>query len=190
MKDNVIKVISDIDFNLEKKELNNPRVRYASRGIIFNDLNEVAVINKKIKNEYKLPGGGIQELSKEDAFKREVLEETGCIIDITNYLGIIIEEKGQTNFKQISYVFVGKVIEDTKKLSLTEKEQDEQTIVLWKSLQDAYNLIKNSEKNLKGSKYDTKYQSLFMVRRDRYILEYYLKKILETQEIKPYNKKR
>lgn len=119
-KDNIIGIVKDSNFNMEVKPLKNPEIRYASRGIVFNDKGEIAVFNKKNKNEYKLPGGGIEEKEdKIEAFKREVLEETGCFVEITNYLGIIIEEKSLTNFKQISYVYTAKVIKNLNKLNLT-----------------------------------------------------------------------
>ena len=55
-----IKVITDRDFNEEPIVLNNPRFRLAARGIIFNDENKVAILNKQNKNEYKLIGGGLE----------------------------------------------------------------------------------------------------------------------------------
>ena len=59
----------------------------------------------------------------EDAFYREVAEETGCKVEIIKYLGVTEEYKYKNNFKQISYIFVSKVIEDTQKLNLTQKEK-------------------------------------------------------------------
>ena len=40
-----------------------------------------------------------------------MLEETGCVVEILEELGITEEYKFQNNFKQISYIYVGKVIE-------------------------------------------------------------------------------
>ena len=107
-----IKTITDEDFDLKIKNFNNPRTRLGARGIVFNDKNEIAILNKANKNEYKLVGGGIKE--NEDptvAFKREVLEESGCKIDIDDFLGIIKEEKSQDNFIQTSYIYVAHVLE-------------------------------------------------------------------------------
>ena len=171
---NIISYISDKDFNMSVKELVNPIIRYGARGILLDDNNQVAIINKKVKNEYKLPGGGIEDgETKEEAFLREIYEETGCLAEIIDFLGITIEEKNKNNFKQVSYVFVAKVLKNTSKLHLTEKEKNEKTEVLWTNLNDGLNLIKNSEKELMGSIYDDLYKSLFMVRRDTQILEYY-----------------
>ena len=74
----LIGIISDKDVGLEDVELNNPKVRYASRGIIRNS-GKIAIFYKENKNEYKLPGGGMDEgETPEECFIREVKEETGC----------------------------------------------------------------------------------------------------------------
>lgn len=167
--DNVIDIIKD-----GEERLINPIERQASRGIIIkNDM--VAIINKVNKNEYKLPGGGIEDdETPKEAFYREILEETGCEVKIIDYLGIIIEEKKETNFKQISYVFVAEVVNDTNKLNFTKKETDEGAKMIWVPIKEALALIKESIKSIKGSNYDSTYSSLFMVKRDARIVEHYL----------------
>lgn len=176
MEDNIIAVIKDSNFNLKDKELHNPEIRYSSRGLVFNDQNEIAVFHKQKKNEYKLPGGGLEKNEDPvDAFYREVFEETGCEVSIIDCLGTIIEEKSSTNFKQVSYVYVAKVINNSHQLNLTEKEKDEGAILLWKNIDEALNLITNCQKDLVGSLYDDLYRSLFMVERDKEILKYYIK---------------
>lgn len=171
----VIGTITDKDFGILSKDLENPTIRYGARGIIFNSHREIAIFNKKNKNEFKIPGGGVEEdESFEVAFKREVLEETGCEVEITDFLGTFIEEKGLTNFKQISYIFVAEVTKDLNSLHLTKKEQEEGATLLWCSLSQASDLIENCIQDLKGSKYDDLYKSLFMVKRDSQILKYYI----------------
>lgn len=180
---NCIKILTDLDFNLEVKEFNNPRIRYGARGIVFNNKNEIAILNKVNKNEYKLVGGGIEE--NEDptiAFKREVLEESGCKVEIDDCLGIIKEEKSQNNFMQISYVYIAHVIENTNQLDLTQKEIDEGSQLLWLDIDDAINKIKNSENNLIASKHEgamSVYHTKFVVRRDYTILKHYKNKYLK-----------
>lgn len=172
--------VDDLLLGLSRKKVNNNcLIRYASRGIIFNNENKIALLNKKNKNEFKLPGGGVEEKeTPSKAFVREVLEETGCLIDIIDYLGIAVEEKGLTNFKQISYLFIGKVKEDTHLLHLTKKEIDEGANVIWCDLENADKLVSNCINDLIGSKYDDLYKSLFMVKRDSLILKYYKEKYI------------
>lgn len=67
------------DEDIEEKSINieNPKLRLAARGIVIGKDGKIAIFNKSNKNEYKLPGGGLEgEEKPEEAFKREVLEET------------------------------------------------------------------------------------------------------------------
>lgn len=74
---NLICKITDKDIGEEYKELENPILRLAARGIVIRNDGKIAIFNKLNKNEYKFPGGGMEkDENPEDAFKREVLEET------------------------------------------------------------------------------------------------------------------
>lgn len=172
---NCIKILIDEDFGLNSIEFNNPRVRLGARGIIIDENGKIALFNKANKNEYKLPGGGIDEgENPEEAFKREALEETGCEIEIIKFLGTIEEHKSLDNFKQTSYIYVAKVIKNKKELNLTQKEKDEGARLLWVEDKEALKLITECYDNLKESKYENLYHSKFIVMRDKYILNYYL----------------
>ncbi len=172
---NVICKITDKDIGCEYHELENPKIRLAARGIVIRNDGKIAVFNKSNKNEYKLPGGGMENNEEpEEAFKREALEETGCIIEIIKKIGITEEYKFQSNFKQISNVFVGKVIEDTKHLNVTKKEKDEGAKLLWETPQKALELITDCYDKLIKSDYESVYSTKFVVLRDRKILEYYI----------------
>ncbi len=173
---NLICKITDKDIGEQYFETENPKLRLSARGIVVRDDKKIAVFNKDNKNEYKLPGGGIEnDENPEEAFKREVLEETGCIVEIVQSLGITEEYKCQSNFKQISNVFVGKVIEDTKHLNVTQKEKDEGARLVWETPQKALELIKDCYGKLIKSNYESVYTTKFIVLRDRKILEYYIK---------------
>lgn len=176
-----IKVITDKDFNLDVVELKNPKIRIGARGLVFNNDNKIAILNKKHKNEYKLVGGGVEEKEEPQiAFEREVLEEAGCKIKIDNFIGTIKEERTHNNFVQTSYVYVAHVIEDTKKLNLTEKEIAEGSQLLWLDIDEAIDTIKNCESKLKASEYEDVYLTKFVVRRDYNILEYYKRNYLKN----------
>ena len=169
-----IKIITDKDFNLDAVELNNPRIRIGARGLVFNNDNKIAILNKKNKNEYKLVGGGVEgNENPQVAFEREVLEEAGCKIKIDDLIGTIREERTHNNFIQTSYIFTAHVIEDTKKLNLTEKEIAEGAQLLWLDIDEAINIIKSCESKLKASEYEDVYLTRFVVRRDYNILDYY-----------------
>jgi len=170
-----IKILVDEDFGLKSVPFDNPRVRYGARGIIINNEGKIAVFNKVNKNEYKLPGGGIDDgETPEEAFVREALEETGCEIEIIKKIGTIEEHKSLDNFKQISHLFVGKVVKNNEVLNLTQKEKDEGARLLWVNADEALSLITDCFEQLKGSEYEPLYHVKSIVLRDRYILEYYL----------------
>lgn len=176
---NVIKTLTDEDFKITSIKMDNPRHRLGSRGLVFKN-GKVAILNKQSKNEYKLVGGGIEK--DEDpttAFQREVLEETGCQIEIIEFLGITEEYKSQDNFRQTSYVYVANVINDTGNFNFTQKEVDEGSNLLWLDINDALKLIKESENKLVSSKYESVYHTKFIVRRDYEILKYYIDNYLE-----------
>ena len=167
--------VTDEDIGEASVETQNPRTRFGARGIVLREDGKIAVFNKSNKNEYKLPGGGIEENENPElAFKREVLEETGCDVEIIETLGTIEEHKTLDNFKQISYVFIGKVLKDTKELHVTEKEKDEGANLIWETPENALKLITDCFNNLVASKYESVYHTKFIVFRDRKILERYI----------------
>lgn len=171
----LIAKITDKDFGLEFHNMEKTKLRKGARGIVIREDGKIAIFNKANKHEYKLPGGGIEENENpEEAFHREVEEETGCKIEIIKSLGITEEYKYRNNFKQISYIFVSKVLENSHKLNLTQKEKDEGARLLWVEPIEALELIKNCINNLKDSQYEDVYATKFVVLRDRRILEYYL----------------
>ena len=82
--------LSNQDFGLKNEGFtDNCRIRYSSRGIIYNPkTDKIAIIAKTRLKECKLPGGGKEgNETDEESFQREVLEETGCKVKIIQKLG-------------------------------------------------------------------------------------------------------
>lgn len=179
---NFIGKISDIDIGEVEKKCENPNTRIAVRVILINDENKIAILHKKNKNEYKLVGGGVDEgESYEEALKRETLEESGCIIEIIRELGYIEEFRGKMNFKQTSYVYVAKVVEDTKTLHLTQKEIDEGSEICWFEPMEAYKKISECYDKVKASEYSSVYSTKIIIKRDMCILKKYLETLSENK---------
>ena len=177
----IIGIIKDNDIGMENIELNDPIVRVAARGIVLNG-DKVAIFHKENKNEYKLPGGGMDEgETPEECFAREAREEIGCVLENIVKLGVIEEHKGATNFKQISHVFVANVKEDLHKLDLTEKEKTEGGKMLWVDLNTAIKLVEGSFDKLKAGVDETVYMSKFIIKRDLAILNYYKNSLLPNK---------
>lgn len=169
----LIGIIKDNDIGMQNIDLDDPIIRVASRGIVVSG-EKIAIFYKENKNEYKLPGGGMDKgETPEECFIREVREEVGCLIENVTEIGTIEEHKGATNFKQISHVFVAKVKRDLHELNLTEKEVIEGGKLLWVDLNEAISLISGSFDKLKAGVDETVYMSKFIIKRDLAILNYY-----------------
>ena len=167
--------ITDADIGEKVYEINNPTTRKAVRAILLNDLGEIALLHKSEKNEYKLIGGGVEnQETLEQALRREVLEESGCEITIQKELGYVEEYRTLNNFVQISYVYVAKVANDTKKLHLTMQEKEEGAELCWYKPEIALNQINNSYEKLIPSKYSNLYGSKIIIKRDSSILKYFI----------------
>ena len=185
-----IKTITDADFGIEPKPLNNPITRQGARGIVVRADGKIALFNKAKMNEYKLPGGGIEQGEQPDvAFAREVAEEVGCTVKNVKPLGYTVEEKGQTNFTQTSYVFVAELDKVLSAPNFTEKEINEGAQFIWVTPKQALKLVSESLLNLQDSpvdKYENVYGTSFMVVRDTYILDAFIK----TQTLRKTNAKK
>ena len=58
---NIITEITDDTFGIESIPFDNPKIRYGARGIVKKQDGTIAVFFKKAKNEYKLPGSGVEQ---------------------------------------------------------------------------------------------------------------------------------
>lgn len=86
------------------------QARYAAYAIIYNDKNEIALVQAP-NGAYFLPGGEIEgNETKEEAIDREMLEELGFQITLADYLGEACEyfysRHRDTYFYNPGYFFV------------------------------------------------------------------------------------
>lgn len=140
-------------------------VRRAARAVVVDEQGAVALLHAKVRNYYKLPGGGIE--GDEDilaALEREIKEELGCVAEIEGELGQIIEWRDATTLQQISYAYLARLKGPKGSPEFTESEIAEGFEVVWaSSLQEALRLVGSIDE---GS--DLLVQ--FMTRRDATIL--------------------
>ena len=167
--------ITDEDFDKKTIPFSDPIIRLGARGIVLRNDGKIAIINKTKKNEYKLPGGGVENNENyKEAFKREVLEETGCEITDIEELGYTLELKSNGNFKQTSYVYKAKVEKNTNNTEYTKQELDEGTSLVWLTIEEALQKVEESLEKVKASEYDDLYRTGFVIKRDIGILKYYI----------------
>lgn len=140
--------------------------RYASRGVLIDERNYVAMMCMSELNLYKLPGGGIEEGErKEESFTREIKEETGYVAKIIYELGYIEEHKNRNDFMQVSYCYIAKVNGEPEAIQLSASEIESGMLMKWMTLENALEVMNNSLTRC------TDYSTKFMMIRDKTILE-------------------
>ncbi|MBU3126789.1 NUDIX domain-containing protein [Clostridium tagluense] len=133
----------DIGYNYENINISY-KIRKASRSIVVNDSQKIALLFVSKNNYHKLPGGGIE--AGEDikaALNREVMEEAGVNIDVLGEIGTIIEYRDKHELLQISYCYYSEVKGDIKKPSFTEVERNSGFQLKWVTLDEAISILEN-----------------------------------------------
>ena len=116
--------------------------RLTARAIVKDQDGLYAVMYADKFKLHSLPGGGVED--GEDvltALRREVYEETGCICDEIQELGIVAENRASLDYTQINYYFVVTTTHTPGENHLTEAEQDSRTVVEWHTFDEMVRLI-------------------------------------------------
>ncbi len=134
----------DIDKNSERIADKFYEIRKASRAVIFNENEKIALLFVSKKHYHKLPGGGVEENeSLTGTLIREVLEEVGCKISIEKELGVIVECKNKHEKIQFSYCYICKQVGDLENTSYTENEMSQGFELLWVKIDEAIKILEN-----------------------------------------------
>lgn len=162
----LIKRITDSDIVGGLPEFMDTVSRYGSRGVLVDRILNVAMMYMAIPNLYKLPGGGMEEgENTEEAFLREIKEETGYEAEVIHKLGYIEEHKKRNDFMQLSYCFIAKALNNASNVMLSESEMQLGMVVKWMTLDKALEVMNESISNCDD------YSTNFMILRDKTILE-------------------
>jgi ADP-ribose pyrophosphatase YjhB (NUDIX family) len=129
-------------------------LRRATRCVIFDKDDNVALVHFSVHDFYKVPGGGIDDGEEIlDALKRECLEEAGVHIEDITLIGTVTEIKKGQKRKQISYCYKANVAGEKKDPAMTEEENEAGALLQWMPIAQAIQkLQKSGFKNL-GGKY-------------------------------------
>lgn len=120
--------------------------REAARAVVFDAEDKIALLHVTRDKYYKLPGGGIEsDESKEDAVKRECLEEIGCDVEVGEYLGELTEYRRQICLNQTSFCYIAKVVGEKGAQQLEQGEIEEGHDLGWYTLEDALTLLRNAQ---------------------------------------------
>ena len=141
-------LFNEIYYRNEKRLLNfntgKVVLRNAVRAIITNE-NKLLMIHLGKTNEYKFPGGGMEENETcEEALKREVMEEAGYrVTEITEKAGIATEfavarESKYNIFKMISEYYIAKIDHSRSEQKLDGYEKELLFSPCWVEIEKAY----------------------------------------------------
>ena len=140
-------------------------VREATRAVVLDEKNNVALLHATKTDYYKLPGGGLDaDTDKIIALKRECREEIGCVVEVLGEIGLVNEWRRFCKLHQISYCYLAKVISAKETPNLTESEVAEGFEAVWLPYNEALDVLKGS----KAEKIEAKE---YIVPRDIAILE-------------------
>ena len=126
--------------------LSDKTPRLTARAIVRNQDGLYAVMYADKFKLHSLPGGGVED--GEDvltALRREVYEETGCVCDEIQELGIVSENRASLDYTQINYYFVVTTTHTPGENHLTEAELDNRTVVKWETLDEMVRLINEQD---------------------------------------------
>ncbi len=134
--------IDIFDKNLSKKDVKGVPRRTACRGIVKKG--DKYLVTRLLKWDITMfPGGGLEENETlEECTKREVLEETGVLVNVLEEsvsISEYFEDSVWTN-----HYFICEFLKDTKNNNLTEEEKELGLIIEWKTLDE---LLENFENN-------------------------------------------
>ena len=143
--------------------------RRAVRGIIRKN-NKLLLVYSIVNDEYKFPGGGLNDFEKhEEALIREISEETGGIVkEIKSKIGTVIEyNKSKEDtidfFKMISDYYEVDIEEEIREQKLDPYEKELEFVPRWISIEEALKV--NVDNINDGNKKKTKW-----IERETYVL--------------------
>jgi 8-oxo-dGTP diphosphatase len=131
------------DDTSEQYTTNAYRIRKASRAVVINDRDEIALLFVTKGNYHKLPGGGIKDSETiYEALKREVEEEVGTLIEDIKELGITIEYRNNEELLQLSYGYMAKATGELKDPMYTNDEINDGFVLRWVPIKIAIEILK------------------------------------------------
>ena len=106
--------------------------RFAARAVVTDSEERVALLYIGKGQFHKLPGGGVEK--GEDlslALERELLEEIGCLAEVTGEIGIVEEKRSRISLLQTSYCFKAYVVGKKGEPDFTEEEIADGASIVW-----------------------------------------------------------
>lgn len=163
--------IREEDLGIEKTELSGPmELRRAARAVIFNDKDEVALVDVSRKGYHKIPGGGVEDGEElEEALEREAMEEAGVKIEVERELGMTVEYRNRWQEKQESYCYIARATGPPKGRHLDTEEEEDGFEILWVPLDKAIEIAEADKLEEYGPKF-MGFRDLFFLKKAKEVL--------------------
>lgn len=159
-----MRILHTFDYRQNKSKSSPNRI--AVRAVIINQ-NSLFLVHLKTTNEYKFPGGGVEENEfLLDALKREVLEESGATItkvkECLGYIDQIYPDKFNhlQTFYMRSIYYLCEISETFAQQHLSNQETALNFSPVWVDIQEAINTNKRRIDN--GIEYHWTERELWM----------------------------
>jgi 8-oxo-dGTP pyrophosphatase MutT (NUDIX family) len=125
------------------------KYKSAARTVIINDNNQVALIDVRHGEYYKIPGGGIETgESEETTAKREALEEADCVVELIQEIGRQEFKDSHPSFGETlhqSICFLAKIITNQNKTNFDSWEQSNDMKLIWVTFDEAIKLFTDAK---------------------------------------------
>lgn len=142
---------SDIFPDTQDRDPASFKERQAVRGVVTNNLGQVALLWVEKYNHHELPGGGMEEEDEGDperTLSREGLEELGIEVEITGTVGTIIEYESLVNKIRVSRCYLAEQTAQAAERSLTQREINDGSEIRWaQDIDEAIATIEADEPN-------------------------------------------
>ncbi len=121
------------------------QTRKAARAVVIDESGKTVLIEALGGVYYKIPGGGIEAgETEQQAVMREVLEETGCNVEIGEKVGeqdFLYEDADGDKAKNWSVCYLAKKIGEQGKTNYDEVEKNRSMKPIWCSFDEAIALF-------------------------------------------------
>lgn len=142
----LIREVFESDFVLDSIETDNYDVKKASRAVIFDNENKIAILDVNNGECYKIPWWWLKHWEDHiQALHREVMEEWGVFIEIIQEIGQVLEHRYSIKKKIINNWYIAKVKWKKCLPQFTKKEIALGFQIKWFDIDTAIQLMQNSK---------------------------------------------